>query len=253
MLFRIDREPIKRILRRLHLIHPIRYTYRKLSLSIRRDSAQSVEFYRPFVHQGSLCFDLGAHLGDKTEIFLKLGGRVIAVEPNPMCLETLRWRYGKNSKVTIVPKAISDQPGTATLHFGRSAAMASLREDWSDGKREAPPVEVTIDTIDALIEQFGVPDFIKIDVEGLETKVIGGLSRSIPCICFEYFHRELDNARNCLDRLASLGRIECNATTMDWMHWIYPDWCDGPTLVERLAAKSDLVGGDIFVRFLPDA
>src|SRR3970282_98282 len=57
------------------------------------------DLYRPFVEPGDLCFDVGAHVGDRTRALRRLGGRVVAVEPQPACLGLLRWMYRNDKAV----------------------------------------------------------------------------------------------------------------------------------------------------------
>ena len=58
------------------------------------------KFYSAFVPKGGLCFDIGAHLGNRIAPFLDLGAQIVAVEPQPLCLEYLQRRYGKKDSVT---------------------------------------------------------------------------------------------------------------------------------------------------------
>ena len=60
---------------------------------VRRDR-EMLRFYSRFIHKGDLCFDVGAHMGNRTEIFLKLGANVIAVEPQEDCINQLREKIG---------------------------------------------------------------------------------------------------------------------------------------------------------------
>ena len=41
-------------------------------------------FYAQFISPGDLCFHLGAHVGNRTRAMLRLGARVVAVEPSPV-------------------------------------------------------------------------------------------------------------------------------------------------------------------------
>jgi hypothetical protein len=46
--------------------------------------------YGRFVKPGDLVFDIGAHVGDRVAAFRRLGARVVAVEPQPALVRTLR-------------------------------------------------------------------------------------------------------------------------------------------------------------------
>ena len=56
-------------------------------------------FFSNFVHADDLVFDVGANIGDKTEIFLGLGARVVAVEPQPDCMRELKARCRSKEKL----------------------------------------------------------------------------------------------------------------------------------------------------------
>ena len=48
---------------------------------------------------GGPAFDIGAHLGDRTESFLRLGARVVAAEPRPRMVRTLRLLFHRADRV----------------------------------------------------------------------------------------------------------------------------------------------------------
>jgi hypothetical protein len=66
---------------------------------------------------------------------------------------------------------------------------------------------VNVATLDSLIDEFGVPDYAKIDVEGFDLEVLRGLSRPIPLLSFEY------NSQSELIRL----RSNVSRTLTDWV------------------------------------
>ena len=66
-------------------------------------------------------------------------------------------------------------------------------------------IKVTTKTLDDLINTFGVPAFMKIDVEGYELKVLQGLSVPVPLISFEHSPEMIDEARNCAQRLQEIS------------------------------------------------
>src|SRR5262245_17343838 len=67
--------------------------------------------YGPFVTAGDLVFDIGAHVGDRISAFRRLGARVVAVEPQPALVRTLKLIYGRDSAVAIEAVAVGARTG----------------------------------------------------------------------------------------------------------------------------------------------
>ena len=61
-----------------------------------RNRQRLMRFYAPFVPAGSLCFDIGAHLGNRSDAWLRLGAKVVAIEPQPACIRFLKKHFLKN-------------------------------------------------------------------------------------------------------------------------------------------------------------
>ena len=68
--------------------------------------------------------------------------------------------------------------------------------------------ETEMTTLDKLIEKFGVPSFVKIDVEGYEYEVLCGLSQRVSALSFEFTPERLEEAALCMARCAALGMSE---------------------------------------------
>ncbi|MEL6127208.1 MAG: FkbM family methyltransferase, partial [Pseudomonadota bacterium] len=97
-----------------------------------------------------------------------------AIEPNPIMLERLRrnvTRSGLSAKVHVEECAISDENGTAHLTFtvGANFGQARLGED-----PDADGLDVKTLTLTDFVTSRQVPriDLLKVDVEGLEDRVI---------------------------------------------------------------------------------
>jgi FkbM family methyltransferase len=168
---------------------------------------QEEDFYRKLLagmEPSGLVFDIGANMGEKTDVFLQLGSRVISVEPNDACRAVLRDRFlqyrFRPRPVTIVAKAVSDKIGTEQMLIdGPGSAVNTISRKWADELKEhkdefkhghygldfSRTEEVETTTIDALIALYGVPYFVKIDVEGHELSALRGLQRTIPVLSFE--------------------------------------------------------------------
>jgi FkbM family methyltransferase len=158
--------------------------------------ANELAFYRTTLKpkRGSIFFDIGANVGDKAQVFRQIADQVVALEPNPATLQTLRERFAGRTKIVMLDSACGSTPGTAEMTvFSNSHAYSTISNKWNDGARDAVDrlgdyVEtkaVTVTTLDILIQRFGRPHYIKIDVEGFELEVLKGLSESVPFVSFE--------------------------------------------------------------------
>jgi FkbM family methyltransferase len=191
--------------------------------------------YRPFVPDGGLVFDVGAHLGDRTRAFRRLGADVVALEPQPAMMRWLRRFHGRDSSVTLDQRAVGARPGRAILALDAAhPAVASISRPWRDAVTRNHPgfarvswsdsIEISVTTLDALIERHGMPDFCKIDVEGHEADVLAGLSVALPALSIEFVAGALDHTRACLDRLCELGSYRYNAVAGEDRTFLWPRW-----------------------------
>ena len=78
-----------------------------------RDAAMDA-LYARFLRAGDLAFDIGAHVGDRTGSFRRLGARVVALEPQPLCAEVIRRIYQGDAAVALIQSACGEKPGTIT-------------------------------------------------------------------------------------------------------------------------------------------
>lgn len=167
-----------------------------------RKTARNISFFKSFLPAGALqdalVFDVGANKGNKTNALLRLGCKVVCVEPERKSLETLRYRFGADERVTIVQKGLSDKEGSMTLHIQEyRSGYNTLSDKWAATLEQNDQAfahnsahfkehyEVSITTLDSLIREHGRPFYLKIDVEGLELQVMKALSTPIPFISFE--------------------------------------------------------------------
>lgn len=184
-----------------------------------RDAAMDA-LYGRFLAPGGLAFDIGAHVGDRTASFRRLGARVVALEPQPLCALAIRAIHGGDPDVTLVQAACGAHEGIVRLHVNSANPTVSTASSdfvraadgaggW-EGQVWDETVDAAVTTLDALAAAHGRPDFIKIDVEGFEEQVLAGLSAPVPALSFEFTTIQRDVAMRCLDRLQALGYARFN-------------------------------------------
>jgi len=220
--------------------------------------------YRPFVAPGDLVFDVGAHLGDRTRAFASLGAEVVALEPQPGILAWLHRLAGRKEGVVVRGVAVGAEPGTAALAVSRrNPTVSTLADRWRErmsrdhpgfrGVRWEEVVEVPVTTLDALIREFGLPTFCKIDVEGFEAQVLAGLSHPLAGLSIEFVSGGLDVAVACIRRLEELGGpaggYEFNAVSGEGRTFHFPSWQTGDALIAWFDSGAEgLSSGDLYAR-----
>ena len=235
------------------LYKPARTLYRLLNKSQLAKFHQELEFYSKLIEPGSLCFDVGANIGEKTEVFLKIGASVVAFEPQPDCMKELKARCGHyRKKLCMCQSAVGEESGEAVLHLRESSGQASLLSNWQGKPKNNISVPVT--TLDRAIVEFGKPDYCKIDVEGYELNVLKGLTQAIPLLSFEYHltECEIETTRACLNYLSKFGELLINLTPSSILVFTFQDWMTIDQFLkvfpDGLRNREGYFYGDIFVR-----
>lgn len=130
------------------------------------------------IRPGDLCWDIGANIGFYTCLLasqVEEAGAVVAFEPAVRTCGYLHQNVSLNQfkNVTVVNKGLGDITEQRYLYYSEASlteGTASLKYTKGRAASEC----VTLDTIDNLIQELPIPDFIKIDVEGYQLEVLRG-------------------------------------------------------------------------------
>ncbi len=193
---------IKKILVKFKLYNFLRHSFLYyLILRIKnpeyiRSLYQDYIFFKKILIKRKIIFDIGSNQGDKAYVFSKLAKKVVLFEPNKEDYHFLNYRFKNNNKVIIENIAIAKKRENKRyfLVFKNNNAYNTLnykRQKFLENKFSTLVKKsyVKTETINFYIQKYGIPDLVKIDVEGLELEILKNLKtkykRDISIICFE--------------------------------------------------------------------
>ncbi len=137
---------------------------------------------KKYVHEGDVVIDVGAHVGYYTLLMAQLvgkNGKVYSFEPDPVNFELLKKSVEINGfeNVVLIQKAVSDTTEKIKLFLGDNDSAINRIYDakLGDAKKSIDVESVTID--EYFKENDKLFNFIKIDSEGSEAKIINGMEK----------------------------------------------------------------------------
>lgn len=170
-------------------------------------------------------FDIGTNRGEYTLNYLGKNpdSNVVCVEPNPKLYERLKSTLPE--KVSILNLALSENEGQIEFYecieddtvstvskvfleqscFSTSSKIMANGKMFKDHYNYRDPITVKTTTLDKIIETYGNPELIKIDVEGHELEVLKGLTKKSGKITFEWHETFKDRIIECVRHLHGIG------------------------------------------------
>lgn len=162
------------------------FRYRDTVIRSPRDGAGSfLEVFSDQVYdtllsprENDVAIDIGAYVGMwsvRSAYAVGQKGHVYAIEPVPGNLEWLKGNVAE-LPVTVIPALVSDRDGEEEFYLARATSCSSLVL-----KHNANPKRVPAFRLDTLLKAHGIErvDFIKMDVEGAEMKVLQGAIKTL--------------------------------------------------------------------------
>jgi FkbM family methyltransferase len=218
-----------------------------------------LHFYKSIVGKGDLCFDIGANKGERADCFLKLGAKVIVIEPQSSCFNLLEKKYQNYANVELLKYAVGSTEREDTLMIcDETDECSTLSKEFVDiysnfsGLNWGKTEQVKVVTLEGLCQRFGTPNCCKIDVEGYESAVFMGLNTPIKWITFEFNRPLLHDTIKSLEILSAIGNYQCNYIKYEFMKLALPEWMPIDQFRQNLEQiiSPDILTGEIVVHYL---
>jgi len=218
----------------------------------------NMNIFDHLISNESLCFDVGANIGKKTELFLSLGAKVVCIEPQSNCINTLTEKFRDNEKVKIVSTALGEREDVLDIFISPMDTLSTMSTDFIEvtslerfekivwDRKE----KVRVTTLDNLISEYGLPDYCKIDVEGYELEVLRGLTKKIKCISVEFTPELKNKTFECIAIIDGIGEYEYNYSEEESHLFTFDDWKTSEEITEFLKKNNDfrMSFGDLYAR-----
>ena len=215
-------------------------------------------FYQQFFSDGDIVFDVGANVGHRSRMFHRLGATVVAVEPQLPCIRHLEVVFRRSERFHLVRSALGASVGEAEMLISNESTISTLSAEWVRMVKESGRFAtsqwnqraiVPVETLDNLIERYGTPAFVKIDVEGFEKEVIAGLSRPVGALSLEYTPENIEGTLSCIQQLCDIAPCEFQYSDGETLEFALPDWVDADSIRSVLEQVPLNDFGDVYVRF----
>jgi FkbM family methyltransferase len=195
------------------------------------------------VRPGMTIFDIGANIGYYVLMELGLigpGGKLVAIEPSPSNVELFKRNLSLNGydTVPVIHSAVSDTPGERLFHLSDQSNLGTFHDTGSGVQHlSGESIDVPTMTVPQIAEEYGPPDLIRMDVEGHEVEVIGGMMEQIrkgklaPMILFETHLSRYSDDHDMAGVLKEL--FECGYTT----RYLASSWERGTRIIDERGYK----------------
>jgi FkbM family methyltransferase len=177
-----------------------------------------------------LLFDIGANHGAYTRTHIGNYRQIISVEASPLTFAILQRNVAGVPNISVLNRAVtnSKEERVTFFHCNGADTISTLDREWLSSatsrfgnyKNTIQEVQVPTISIDKLIEIYGIPDRLKVDVEGAENIVLASLTQKVPELCFEWAAEWRAKNKECITHLVSLGFTRFHIQVQDKYDYI---------------------------------
>ncbi len=191
-----------------------------------------------------ILFDIGANHGLYTDANRRKYDACILIEANPFLNEELKEKYKNDKNINIVTAIVSNKD-RETFYISNADQISTADKEWitesrfSNNYRWSPVQGIPTISVDKLIQIYGTPEFIKIDVEGYEYNVLLSLTQKVPMLAFEWAEEKKSEILLSVEHLHSLGFTKFHIQMEDKHDYEVNDWNNFKYTYELLDSMCD--------------
>jgi FkbM family methyltransferase len=159
-----------------------------------------------------LIYDIGANVGNYA--LSNINNNILCIEASPITFNKLLKNVSKYPNILSLNYAVTNiDVDNIIFYHCNTDTISSLDYEWLSScdsrfgnyKNQVTPILVPAISLDKLIEKYGLPDLIKVDVEGAEYSVIKSLTKKVDILCFEWASEWKEKYINTINYLVTLG------------------------------------------------
>jgi FkbM family methyltransferase len=157
-------------------------------------------------------FDIGSNVGLWSIANIHNTSKIISIEASPTTFENLLKNTRDNKNIENLNYVVSNNNcEDITFYEAEANTLSTINKEWLTSPESRfynmryNAIKCKSITLDKLIEIYGIPELIKIDVEGGEYDCISSLTTKTKYLCFEWASETNSITINCLDYLQKIG------------------------------------------------
>ena len=137
----------------------------------------------PVPVHSDLIYDVGMHNGDDTAYYLTQGFRVLGIEADPELANACRRRFAaavESGRLTILNVGVAGENGIGTFWICETNSVwnSFYRPVASKNGSAHHSIEIQTQRFDDILRRFGIPIYLKIDIEGYDPLCLEALRRT---------------------------------------------------------------------------
>jgi FkbM family methyltransferase len=172
-------------------------------------ATNAAQAFRDTEPNNNQVIDVGMNDGSDTAYYLHCGYRVLAIEANPQLVAAAKQRFAREvaeGKLIVLNVGIAPQQGVADFYIASNHQWSSFSKEVASrrGMELVETVRIPCVPLSTILRQYGIPYYIKIDIEGYDLFCLESMSKDAapPYVSVEFAH---DMEHRLLHRLQELG------------------------------------------------